>query len=114
AYHMMIEARPASIVTARRTGASMTNDLAGKVVFITGASTGIGAAAARAFGRAGCRLLVHCNASREAAQVLVNELHAAGTTADLLQGDVTVEGTPARLVNEALALHGRIDVLVNN
>ena len=92
----------------------MSNDLAGKVVFITGASTGIGAAAARAFGRAGCRLVVHCNASREAAQALVNELHAAGTTADLLQGDVTVEGTPARLVGEALALHGRIDVLVNN
>ena len=43
----------------------MTSDLKGKVVLITGASTGIGAAAARAFARLGSRLVIHYNASRE-------------------------------------------------
>ena len=37
-------------------------DLAGKSVLITGASTGIGAAAARAFARAGCNVGIHYNA----------------------------------------------------
>ncbi len=46
----------------------MASDLKGKVVLITGASTGIGAAAARAFARLGSRLLIHYNASKEAAE----------------------------------------------
>ena len=40
-----------------------TSDLKGKSVLITGASTGIGAAAARAFAKAGCRVAIHYNAS---------------------------------------------------
>ena len=50
-------------------------DLRGKVVLITGASTGIGAAAARAFGASGSRIGVHYNASRDAAEaVLIRRL----------------------------------------
>ena len=46
----------------------MTTDLADKVVLVTGASTGIGAAAALAFAGAGCRVVVHYNSSRDAAE----------------------------------------------
>jgi len=46
----------------------MTSDLKGKAILITGASTGIGAAAARAFGRLGSRVAIHYNASRAAAE----------------------------------------------
>jgi len=46
----------------------MASDLAGKVVFITGASTGIGAAAARAFAQHGAKLVIHYNASKDAAE----------------------------------------------
>jgi 3-oxoacyl-[acyl-carrier protein] reductase len=52
----------------------MTSDLKNKVVLITGASTGIGAAAALAFARVGCKLAVHYNASKEAAEGVAREI----------------------------------------
>jgi 3-oxoacyl-[acyl-carrier protein] reductase len=89
-------------------------DLNGKVVLITGASTGIGAAAARAFGSVGCRVAVHYNASREAAQAVAAEVKAAGGEALLVAGDVTKEADVKRIVAETLAAFGRIDILLNN
>ena len=53
-------------------------DLRGKAVLITGASTGIGAAAARAFGRTGARVGVHYNASRQAAEAVAADVGEAG------------------------------------
>lgn len=92
----------------------MTQDLADKVVLITGASTGIGAAAALAFANAGSRVVVHYNASRDAAEAVVKRARDAGARADAIGGDVTREGEVRRIVAETVALHGRIDVLVNN
>ena len=92
----------------------MTSDLVDKVVLITGASTGIGAAAAIAFGGAGCRVVVHYNASRDAAEAVVASIRAAGGRADTVSGDVTRAEDVRRIVADTMALHGRIDVLVNN
>ena len=92
----------------------MTTDLHGKVVLITGASTGIGAAAALAFARAGSKVVVHYNASREAADAVVAEIGAAGGTAHSVRGDVTRAADVARIVAETMLHFGRIDVLVNN
>lgn len=92
----------------------MTTDLKGKVVLITGASTGIGAAAAVAFARAGCKVMVHYNASREAAEGVVQAIAAAGGEAASVGGDVMQEADVKRIVAETLARFGRIDVLVNN
>src|SRR5438874_2693900 len=64
----------------------MASDLKGKVVLITGASTGIGAAAARAFARLGSRLLVHYNASKEAAEVVARDIKAVGGGAIIYAG----------------------------
>lgn len=89
-------------------------DLAGKVVLVTGASTGIGAAAAEAFARAGASVMVHYNESREAAEAVVAGIAAAGGSAAAVQGDVAEPGVPARLVAETAARFGRIDVLINN
>jgi 3-oxoacyl-[acyl-carrier protein] reductase len=92
----------------------MFDELKGKAVLITGASTGIGAAVARGFGRCGSRVAVHYHKSREAAAEVAAEVQAAGGEAVLLQGDVTVKDEIVRVVAEAARAFGRLDVLINN
>jgi len=90
------------------------HDLKGKKVLITGASTGIGAAAARAFAAAGCRLAIHYNASRDAAEAVAADVRKAGAEAHLLQGDVRDSATVRRVVEGAASALGGLDVLINN
>jgi 3-oxoacyl-[acyl-carrier protein] reductase len=92
----------------------MATDLKNKVVLITGASTGIGAAAARAFGEQGSKVVVHYNASKDAADKVAREVKSAGGEALLVGGDVTKSANVKRIVADALAGFGRIDILVNN
>ena len=92
----------------------MSSDLENKVVLITGASTGIGAAAARAFARHGSRVVVHYHASRDAATAVARDVEAAGAKALLVGGDVTRGDEVKRIVAQTLAGFGRIDVLINN
>ncbi len=80
--------------------------LEGKRVLITGASRGIGAAAARLFAEAGARLALHYR--REPAEA------AAVAGAVLLQGDFLDRAAPAAVVEAALARLGGLDLLVNN
>jgi 3-oxoacyl-[acyl-carrier protein] reductase len=92
----------------------MTSDLKGKAVLITGASTGIGAAAARAFGRLGSRVAIHYNASRAAAEKVAADVVTAGGQALLVGGDLSQPANAQRVVAETLVAFGCIDVLVNN
>ena len=92
----------------------MIPDLKNKVVLITGASTGIGAAAARAFAAEGSRVVVHYNASKEAAEAVAHDIKKLGASVTLVGGDVTKEGDVKRIVAETMSAYGRIDVLVNN
>jgi 3-oxoacyl-[acyl-carrier protein] reductase len=89
-------------------------DLSGKVVLITGASTGIGAAAAVAFGHNKARVAIHYNASENPARQVAEEVRAAGGEAFLVQADVTEPEAAARVVSETVGHFGRLDVLVNN
>jgi 3-oxoacyl-[acyl-carrier protein] reductase len=92
----------------------MIEDLKNKVVLITGSSTGIGAAVARAFGANGAKVAVHYNTSKREAEQVVGDIESSGGEAIMLQGDVTDSDVCARLVDETVARLGRIDVLVNN
>ena len=89
-------------------------DLAGKVVLITGASSGIGAAAAIRFGAYGARVAVHFNQRSDAANAVLSELREAGGSGAIFQADVLETAQLDRLARDVLLHFGRIDVLVNN
>lgn len=92
---------------------SRQSNLAGKVVVITGASGGIGRAAALQFADEGCRLVLA--ARRNAALHDTAALcEARGVHADIVVTDVTKPDDITHLVDETLRRHGRIDVWVNN
>jgi 3-oxoacyl-[acyl-carrier protein] reductase len=92
----------------------MVEDLSGKAVFITGSSTGIGAAAAMGFARYGARVAVHFNASQAEGERVAGEIKRIGGDAALFQGDLTRVEDLNRVVGEVLRHFGRIDVLINN
>ena len=81
---------------------------------ITGASTGIGAAVARALGKAGARVAVHYRGSRSEAEAVARDIETAGGEALLVQADVTDSASVDRMVQAVHQAFGRIDVLVNN
>jgi 3-oxoacyl-[acyl-carrier protein] reductase len=92
----------------------MIEDLKGKVVLITGSSTGIGAAAAVAFGRNGAKVAVHYNKSKAEAEKVSGEIEKAGGKAMLVQGDVTKSAVCKDIVDKTAQSFGRIDVLITN
>lgn len=89
-------------------------DLAGKAVLITGASTGIGAALAKAFAAQGSLVGLHYNSSAEAAHAVAKEIEEAGGSVVLLRGDATQSGDMTRVVEETARTFGRLDGLINN
>lgn len=85
-----------------------------KVVVVTGASSGIGAAIATAFGSLGARVGVGYNQSETGAQAVIKEIEAAGGTAIGLRADVADPQQMAGLVSTATEQLGVVDVLINN
>lgn len=82
----------------------------GKVVLVTGSSSGIGAAAARAFDSEGASVVVNSSSSPEAGKAVATAL----VDGRYLQADIADPAACARLVEDAVSWKGRLDVLVNN
>jgi NAD(P)-dependent dehydrogenase (short-subunit alcohol dehydrogenase family) len=85
-----------------------------RVVLITGAASGIGAALARRLAASDVALLLHTRRNREGLEQVAEEARAAGAEVSLALGDLAELGTAARLVDEARAAFGRLDCLVHN
>ena len=84
------------------------------VAWVTGSSTGIGAASAVALAGQGCRVAVHYNRSEDEAREVVERISSAGGEAMLVGGDVADTGEVERMAGEIEGRYGRLDVLVNN
>ncbi len=88
-------------------------DLAGKVIIVTGASRGIGEAAALALGKAGATLMLTARDGKLAGDV-AQAVVAAGGRATARSCDVSDYAATAALVAETISQFGRVDALVNN
>jgi NADP-dependent 3-hydroxy acid dehydrogenase YdfG len=91
----------------------MDRPLAGRVGIVTGASTGIGAATARALAAAGMTVVMGARRAEQLAAVR-DEIVAAGGQADAVPTDLRVPESVDALVDGAVARHGRLDAIVNN
>ncbi|MBV7486539.1 SDR family NAD(P)-dependent oxidoreductase [Bordetella sp. BOR01] len=85
-----------------------------KVVFITGASGGIGGQMARDFGAAGATVVAHNHGLPDATAALLKDLEAAGVPHLLVEGDVTDTAAVEQMATHIAQKFGRLDVLVNN
>jgi 3-oxoacyl-[acyl-carrier protein] reductase len=90
------------------------DDLRNKLVLVTGASTGIGAALSRAFAQQGARVAVHWNSNAAAAEAVVEDIRRAGGTAFAVRGDLSRSGVPKSVVEASVEALEGLDVLINN
>jgi 3-oxoacyl-[acyl-carrier protein] reductase len=90
----------------------MNSELTDRIVVITGASGGIGAAMARQFAAEGAKLVLHCRSNPAAARTLQRELD--GTESLVVRADLTKETEARRLFVQAKQHFGRVDTLVAN
>jgi 3-oxoacyl-[acyl-carrier protein] reductase len=89
-------------------------DLTGKIVLITGGSTGIGAALARGFAGQGAKVAIGFHESKAPAFALAKEIEAAGGEALAVKGDVASPAECERIVAETTGRFSRLDGLINN
>jgi NADP-dependent 3-hydroxy acid dehydrogenase YdfG len=91
----------------------MNNNIEGKVVVITGASSGLGDAAARLLSEEGATVVLGARRA-DRIQALAQELSASGGKALAIATDVTRREQVKNLVDMAVETYGRVDVLLNN
>lgn len=91
----------------------MSNRLQGKVAFVSGGGSGIGAATAIRFAQEGATVVI-CGRRQEPLDTVVAQIRAAGGQAEAMQADVGNEVQYVGAIEEAARRHGKLDILVNN
>ncbi|GEP90775.1 NAD(P)-dependent dehydrogenase, short-chain alcohol dehydrogenase family [Chitinophaga terrae (ex Kim and Jung 2007)] len=84
-----------------------------KVIMITGATSGLGAATAKALAGLGARI-VFCGRRKKEGEEVEKEIRSTNGEATFIQADVTDEKQVAQAVNTAIKLYGRLDAAFNN
>ncbi|TWT83553.1 3-oxoacyl-[acyl-carrier-protein] reductase FabG [Planctomycetes bacterium CA13] len=92
---------------------SISVDLKDQVAIVTGASQGLGKAIAVAMGQNGAKVVCMARNAEKLATT-VNEIEAAGGSAEAVSVDVTDRKAAAEAINDVKKKHGRLDILVNN
>lgn len=90
----------------------MENSIAGKIALVTGAGSGIGRATAMLLASRGAK--VAAIARNVNGQQTVDEIRAAGGTAELIMADMRNSAEIGAMVRETMARFGRLDIAVNN
>lgn len=88
--------------------------LAGQTAVVTGSSSGIGKAIARAMAEDGANIVINYSSSQEPATLLAEEIKASGGKAITVQADVSKESDVKELFTKTYNAFGTIDILVNN
>jgi len=88
--------------------------LKGQTALVTGSSSGIGAAVAKAMGAAGAKVMVNCSINLEGAHETVEAIRAGGGEAIAFQADVSQEEQVKEMFKKLFEAFGTIDILVNN
>ena len=85
-----------------------------EIALITGASRGLGAAAARALAASGCFVCINYRQNENAAKTLLDEIQAAGGEGERRPFDVADPAACEAALKDLIHTHGRVDILVNN
>ena len=88
--------------------------LNGQSALVTGGSSGIGAAVARALAAAGAKVTINYHSGQEAAEEIVSDIKSSGGDAFAVEADVSDEAAVERMTTAAVERFGRLDVLVAN
>jgi len=89
-------------------------ELKGKVAVITGGGKGIGASISKELARHGVKVVINYNKSREAADILLEEIRESGGAGIAVQADVSLQEEAEQLIRTAVEEYGKLDILVNN
>jgi NAD(P)-dependent dehydrogenase (short-subunit alcohol dehydrogenase family) len=94
---------------------TVASTLSGKTALVTGASRGIGRAAALSLAQKGAQVLVHYSNATSEAEAVVNEIRTLGGRAQALRADLAAPDAPQKLAAQVREIvGGRLDILIAN
>lgn len=88
--------------------------LKGKTALVTGGALRIGRAICEALAAKGCHVVIHCNQSERQAGLLAHKLRRTGVRAMSVSADFRQPENCEKLIEQAITLTGRLDILINN